>query len=221
MTQAAVKKGILSVQAAEKLDEQAALALIFQSEVSTSPIVTDISGRGLGMAIVREKIGKLGGQISVETHLREGTSFRIVVPLTLATFRGVFVEAAGRTFVIPTTSVERVARIKRNELRTIEGKEAIILDGRPIAFVYLDTLLHLPRKTAHRGEEDTLLTLILGSADKRIVCCVDEVENEQEVLFKSLGSFLISGTKRSRSNCLGVREGHSHPPCSGPPQVYE
>jgi len=165
--------------------------------------VTDISGRGLGMAIVREKIEKLGGKISVETHLREGTSFRIVVPLTLATFRGVFVEAAGRTFVIPTTSVERVTRIKRNDLKTIEGQEAVILDGRPISFVHLDTLLHLPRKTARRGEEETLLTLILGSADKRIACCVDEVENEQEVLFKSLGAFLSHVPNVAGATVLG------------------
>ena len=203
VAQAAVKKGYLSAQAAEALDEQAALALIFQSEISTSPIVTDISGRGLGMAIVREKIEKLGGQISVETHLREGTSFRIVVPLTLATFRGVFVEAAGHTFVIPTTSIERVARIKRGDIKTIEGKETIFLDGRPIAFVNLDMLLQLPRKRSQHADEDGQLALILGSAEKRIACCVDEVENEQEVLFKGLGTFLSQVPNVAGATVLG------------------
>lgn len=203
VAQAAVKKGILSAEAAEQLDEQAALALIFQSEVSTSPIVTDISGRGLGMAIVREKIEKLGGQISVETHLHEGTSFRIIVPLTLATFRGVFVETAGRTFVIPTTSIDRVTRIKRSELKTIEGKEAVIIDGRPIAFLHLDTLLQLPYKTVRPTEEDTFLAVILGAAEKRIACCVDEVENEQEVLFKSLGTFLSHVPNVAGATVLG------------------
>jgi two-component system, chemotaxis family, sensor kinase CheA len=203
VTAAAVKKGFLSAEAAEKLDEQAALALIFQSEVSTSPIVTDISGRGLGMAIVREKIEKLGGQISMETHLQEGTSFRIVVPLTLATFRGVFVETAGRTFVIPTTSIERVARIKRSDVKAIDGKEAFFLEGRPIAFVYLDALLQLPRATVRRADEDTLLTVILSVADKRVACCVDEVENEQEVLFKSLGAFLSPVPNVAGATVLG------------------
>ena len=203
VAQAAIKKGLLSAQAAEALDEQAALALIFQSEVSTSPIVTDISGRGLGMAIVREKIEKLGGQISVETHLHEGTSFRIVVPLTLATFRGVFVESAGRTFVIPTTSIERVARVKRSEIKRIEGKETIILDGRPIALVNLDTLLQLPHKRLQDAGEDTLLMLILGSAEKRVACCVDEVENEQEVLFKGLGAFLSQVPNVAGATVLG------------------
>lgn len=202
VTQAAVKKGLLSAQAADALDEQAALGLIFQSEVSTSPIVTDISGRGLGMAIVREKIEKLGGQISVETQLKEGTSFRILVPLTLATFRGVFVETAGRTFVIPTTSVERVARIKRSEIKTVEGKETLAIDGRPVALVHLDTLLGLPRKNVQQSEE-ILLTLILGTGDKRIACRVDEIENEQEVLFKSLGSFLSHVPNVAGATVLG------------------
>jgi two-component system chemotaxis sensor kinase CheA len=203
VTHAAVKKGLLSAQAAEALDEQAALALIFQSEVSTSPIVTDISGRGLGMAIVREKIEKLGGQISVETQLREGTSFRILVPLTLATFRGVFVEVVGRTFVIPTTNVERVTRIKRSEVKSIEGKETLILDGRPVALVHLDALLGLPHKNTQQHGEEILLTLILSAGDKRIACRVDEIDNEQEVLFKSLGSFLAHVPNVAGATVLG------------------
>lgn len=203
VVQAAVKKGLLSAQAKDTLDEQAALALIFQSEISTSLMVTDISGRGLGMAIVREKIEKLGGQISVETHVHEGTSFRIVVPLTLATFRGVFVETAGRTFVIPTTSIERVVRLKQSEIKTIEGKGAIFLDGRPIAFVGLDALLQLPRGSMQRTDEDVRLALILGVADKRIACGVEEVENEQEVLFKGLGAFLSQVPNVAGATVLG------------------
>ncbi|MGE0823890.1 MAG: Hpt domain-containing protein [Candidatus Binatia bacterium] len=189
--QAAVKKGLISAKAAENLDEKETLALIFQSEVSTSPIVTDISGRGLGMAIVREKIEKLGGHISVETDLHVGTSFRIVLPLTLATFRGVFIETAGQSFVLPTTSIDRVVRVKRSAIKTIENRDTIVLDERPVPVVYLDAILGLPqRKQRHTENDDLILTLILGSADKRIACCVDEIANEQEVLFKSLGTFL-------------------------------
>jgi len=200
--QSAVKQGILSPEIAETIDEQAALALIFQSEVSTSPIVTDISGRGLGMAIVREKIEKLGGQISVETHCREGTSFRIILPLTLATFRGVFVQAGEYTFAIPTTNVERVIRIKRNEIKTVENKETILFKGRPIALTHLDEILQFSRK-ARREEENPLLALVLGSAEKRIACCVDEVLHEQEVLFKSLGAYLTRVPNIAGATILG------------------
>lgn len=201
--QAVVKRGLLSPKAVETIDEQAALALIFQSEVSTSPIVTDISGRGLGMAIVREKIEKLGGQITIETHLHEGTSFRIILPLTLATFRGVFVQARDHIFVIPTTSVERVVRIKRNEVKTVENKETVLLDGRPIALTHLDEMLQLPRKARREEDEESVLGLVLGSAEKRIVCCVDKVLHEQEVLFKSLGAYLAQVPNFAGATVLG------------------
>ena len=203
VVRAAMKKGYLSAQAKDALDEQAALALIFQSEISTSLMVTDISGRGLGMAIAREKIEKLGGQISVETHLHEGTSFRIVVPLTLATFRGVFVETVGRTFVIPTTSIERVVRIKQSEIKVTNGKDTVFLDGRPLAFVGLNTLLQLPRRSIQRTDEDIRLALILSAGDKRIACEVDEVEDEQEVLFKGLGAFLSQVPNVAGATVLG------------------
>jgi len=203
VVQAAMKKGYLSAQAKDTLDGHAALDLIFQSEISTSLMVTDISGRGLGMAIVREKIEKLGGQISVETHLHEGTSFRIVVPLTLATFRGVFVETVGRTFVIPTTSIERVVLIKQSEIKEINGKDTVFLDGRPLAFVGLNTLLQLPRKNTQRTDEDIRLALILGAGDKRIACEVDEVKDEQEVLLKGLGAFLSQVPNVAGATVLG------------------
>ena len=208
--QAAVKKGLLTAQAVDALDEQAAIDLIFRSEVTTSPIVTDISGRGLGMAIVREKVENLGGQLSVETHLHQGTTFRIVLPLTLATFRSVFVRAADAIFAVPTTHIERVVRLEPHEIITLEGKHAILLDGQPIAFVSLDELLQLPRKKQPKTQETTVgVALILEAAETRIACGVDEVLNEQEVLFKQLGMYLAQVPNVAGATVLG--SGHVVP----------
>jgi two-component system chemotaxis sensor kinase CheA len=201
--QAAVKKGLLSAQAADTLDEQAAIDLIFRSEVSTSPIVTDVSGRGLGMAIVREKVETLGGQITVETRLHQGTTFRIVLPLTLATFRGVFVRVADSTFAVPTTHVERVVRIEPHQIITIEGKQAMLLDGKPIALASLDDILQLPRKKQLEAKDTTRIALVLGSADKYLACRVDEILNEQEVLFKQLGLYLAQIPNIAGATVLG------------------
>jgi two-component system chemotaxis sensor kinase CheA len=99
---AAVKAGILSEGEARDLDEQQALSLIYYSGVSTSAIITDVSGRGLGLAITKEKLEKLGGTMSIETQPDAGTSFRILLPLSLSAFRGVLVRAGGQTFVVPT-----------------------------------------------------------------------------------------------------------------------
>ena len=143
--EAALKHGLISAADAGQLSDERALALIFQSEVSTSPIITEISGRGLGLAIVREKTEKLGGRVSVETHLHAGTTFRIILPLTLATFRGILVDAADQIFVIPLTHVERVARIKAEAIKTVENRETIALNGCAVSLARLAGVLELPR----------------------------------------------------------------------------
>ena len=200
---AAVQRGVISAQEAETLDEQAALALIFQSDVSTSPIVTDLSGRGLGMAIVREKVEKLGGQISIDTTLQEGTTFRILLPLTLATFRGINVQAGGQTFVIPTANVERIVRIRQDEIKTVEDKETFLLQGQPVALTHLDAVLGLPRKEKASAERGFQLALVLGTGEKRLAFCVDAILTEQEALFKSLGSYLPAVRNVAGATVLG------------------
>lgn len=187
---AAVKHGIVSQEEANKLNEQESLWLIFQSGVTTSPIITDISGRGLGLAIVYEKVQKLGGEVFVETTPNMGVTCRILVPLTLATFRGVLVRAGQGVFVVPTANVEQVVRVKKDEIKTVENREAIELDGRAVPLVWLEDALELPRES--KGEDDSqfILAFVVDSDENRIAFGVDEVLNEQEVLVKSLGENL-------------------------------
>lgn len=183
---AAVKRGVISQEYASKLSEQEALSLIFQSGVSTSPIITEISGRGLGLAIVREKVEKLNGVVSFETQADTGTTFRIVVPLTLATFRGLLVQVNECLFVLPATNVERAVRIKKEGIKTVEARETISLNGQVISLVRLGDVLELPVKTKSTPDE-TVQVVVLGSAEKRIAFTVDEVIHEQEVMVKILG----------------------------------
>ncbi len=187
---AAVKKGVLTEQEANVIDERTALGLIFQSDVSTSATVTDLSGRGLGMAIVREKVERLGGQIWVETTPGEGTRFRILLPLTLATFRGFFVETRGSMFVIPTINVERVVRIRPADIKLIEDVETVTLNDRPVGLAYLHNVLDIPTHEQVDPTAGFLRGLVLTSSDRRVLFCVDHIVNEQEVLFKNLGTYL-------------------------------
>jgi two-component system chemotaxis sensor kinase CheA len=175
--------------------------LIFQSAVSTSPIVTELSGRGLGMAIVREKVEKLNGKISVETIQYVGSTFRILLPLTLATFRGVLVEAAGQVFVVPTIQVERVVRVERENIKTVQNKETICLNGRILPLVSLaETLELLPRSSEVAA---FIPILILSTADKVMAFQVDAVLREQEVLVKSLGKQLVRVRNVAAATVLG------------------
>ncbi len=168
-----------------------ALALVFQSGVSTSPIITDVSGRGLGLAIVREKVEQLGGTIALESHPGAGTSFRIVLPLTLATFRGVLVRAGGQVFVIPATAVERVARVAETDIRTVENRATIPLGGQAVALVRLSDALEMPRKPVADDPAGHVQALVLGAGPARMAFQVDEVLGAQEVLVKPLGPQLV------------------------------
>ena len=199
---AAVKSGVLDGAEAAHLGEAAALALIFQSGISTSPIVTEISGRGLGMAIVREKVEKLGGQIAIETQPRAGTTFRILLPVTLATFKGILVDAGGQTFVVPTASVERIARVKRSEIATVESRETICLDGQVVGFAWLADVLELPRRG--REDEQDVEALVLGAtAAHRIAFGIEALHHEQEVLVKPLGKPLVRVRNIAAATVLG------------------
>ncbi len=139
------------------------LLLVFRSGVTTSPIITDISGRGLGLAIVREKVEKLNGAVSIDTRPDNGTSFTMVVPLTLATFRGVLVSVGGHLFVLPSANVEKVARVRKEEIQTVENRESLSLNGQAVSLVGLGAVLEL-ETTAGRalGEDPYLQIVVLG-----------------------------------------------------------
>jgi two-component system chemotaxis sensor kinase CheA len=186
----AVRQGLLSAERAGQLDERESLALIFLSGVSTSRMLTEVSGRGLGMAIVREKVERLGGQISIQTQVGRGTSFRLLLPLTMATFRGLVVRAGDQSFIIPTAQVERVVRVRADAVRHAAGQPLIELDGAALSLVWLEQVLQLPAKPS-RAPLNVVTAVVLGSGDQRIAYAVTEVLQEQEVLIKSLGPPLV------------------------------
>ncbi|MHB8724040.1 MAG: hybrid sensor histidine kinase/response regulator [Casimicrobiaceae bacterium] len=184
--ESAVKHGLVSAGDAGRLGEAEAQALIFRSEVSTSPIISQLSGRGLGLAIVREKAEKLGGEVSVESHPGRGTAFRIIMPMTRATSRGILVEAAGRLLVVPTAQVDRVARARPDDIQTVEGRETISIDGRAVVLVQLANVLELPPAERMDAPAAGAPVIILGDGDQRVAFAVDAVLDEQEVLVKPL-----------------------------------
>ncbi|MCG3147877.1 MAG: Sensor histidine kinase RcsC [Verrucomicrobiae bacterium] len=200
---AAVKHGLVSAADARQLDEPAALALMFLSGVSTTPIITKISGRGLGLAIVREKAENLGGRVAVQTQAGKGTTFRILLPLTLATFRGTLVQAAGQTFVIPTTNVERVGRVRVAEIKTVENNETIAMDGKTVALVRLAPVLELPANSALTDEPVWLTFVVVTAGEKRIAFGVEAVLRAQEVLVKSLRKPLVRVRNIAGATVLG------------------
>jgi two-component system chemotaxis sensor kinase CheA len=203
---AAARRGVAAPDAAEQDNDAAALALVFETDVSTSPMITQLSGRGLGLAIVREKAEKLGGRVGIESRRGAGTTIRMTVPLTLATFRGVLIECAQRFFVVPTVQVERVMRFRPQEVQTVEGRRTLAVNGRAVALVDLGEVLQLPAVARAAKRTEATPVLILGGGDQRVAFAVDAVRDEREVLVKRFGKPLSRVRNIAGATVLGSGE---------------
>jgi two-component system, chemotaxis family, sensor kinase CheA len=203
---AAIQRGLLTSEAAQRLTDEAAAALVFEADLSTSPMITQVSGRGLGLAIVREKAEKLGGRVAIEARKGAGTRIRVTLPLTLATFRGVVIHSGRRSFVVPTSQVERVARFKREDVRTVEGRDTITLDGRAVALASLADVLSLPPARPGEALPTAAPALIIGSGEHRLAIEVDAVVDEREVLVKRFAKPLVRVRNIAGATVLGNGE---------------
>ncbi|MHB1024282.1 MAG: hybrid sensor histidine kinase/response regulator [Desulfobacteria bacterium] len=199
----AVKAGILSPEEAASLADGETIPLVFRSGVSTSPIITEVSGRGLGLAIVREKVEALGGSVSIDSVSGKGSTLRILLPVTLATFRGILVRADGHAFILPTMNVERVLRVKREEIGTAENREAITYGREALSLVHLGDVLELPQGGGGDGASPFTKAVILSHGGKRIAFAVDEIGGEQEVLLKGFRKPLRRVRNVSGATILG------------------
>lgn len=199
---AAVRSGALSAHDVAQLDESAAQALVFRSALSTGATVTPLSGRGLGLAIVQEHAQRLGGDVQVESTRGQGTRFRIVVPAVRATFRGILCEAAGRQFLLPASMVERVADLKPEALRSVEGREAVCIGERVLALVSLADVLELPEAVPRRPGTGVQV-VVIGTGDQAVAFAVDAVLEEREVLVKPLRRPLLRVRNVAAAAVLG------------------
>ncbi len=183
----AISLGLLSEKEASAQTEQETLKLIFQPEVSTSSIITEISGRGIGLEIVAEKVDSLGGQISIETFPGKGTTFKIVLPLTLTTFRGLLLKISDTLFIIPSNNVKKVIHLKNENLKSVEGRQILSLDEVPIAYLSLNDILQIAGKKPVKNHN---YAIIIKSGDNIVALGIDEAISEQEMLVKPFGPHL-------------------------------
>lgn len=186
----AIKQGIISNEEVTNLSHNDILMLIFQSGVSTQNKVTELSGRGLGMSIIREKIEKVGGKISVHSQEHLGTTIKVTLPLTLATFKGILVKISKENFIVPTSNLEKIITVQAEDIKKIENRETILYGNQVISLFWLSDILGLER-TAQKKEEDKCLALVLSSVDRVMAFVVDEIVNESEILVKQFSRPLV------------------------------
>jgi len=201
---AAVRCGVASPEEVEALTDEQAQRLVYASGLTTSPMITDLSGHGLGLAIVRERVEGLGGELRLTSRVNAGTTVSMLLPATVASFRGLLVGAGGLLFLLPIDAIERSVRVDPRDVRMAEGRETILHGDEPVALAPLATLLGLPRPEepsslgdsargreplASKGPEggrDRLHCVVLRSGPDTLAVAVAEVLGEREVLVKPL-----------------------------------
>jgi len=185
----AISKGFITAERAKELSKQEAYNLIFHPGFSTAEVVTNVSGRGVGMDVVKTNVAKLRGTISVESEVDKGTKIILRLPLTLAIISGMIVKACNQTLVIPLHSVIEVIRVNKNQIETVRGKEVINLRDSILPIIGLEELID-NRENGHKKETEWQYIVEVGVAEKRFGIKVDDLVGQQEVVIKSLGNYL-------------------------------
>ncbi len=155
----AVEKGMISEDEANSLDDADAVRLIFLPGFSTAEVVTDVSGRGVGMDVVRSKIETLGGHVDVETKIDEGSVFKIKLPLTLAIIQALLVKVQEEMYAIPLGSIDSTINITQEDIKTVRNKEVIVLRGQIIPIIRLGDILNVPR--VHEADSDDIFVVVV------------------------------------------------------------
>ncbi|MBQ1855308.1 MAG: chemotaxis protein CheA [Anaerovibrio sp.] len=188
----AVEKGMITREEADALPDADAVRLIFLPGFSTAEVITDVSGRGVGMDVVRSKIESLGGNVDVETKIDEGSVFKIKLPLTLAIIQAMLVKVQNEMYAIPLGSIDSTINITPDDIKTVQNKEVIVLRGEIIPIARLGEVLSVP-KGEDTNEED-IFVVVVHVGDHKMGIVVDNLIGQQEIVIKTLGK-LLSGLK--------------------------
>jgi two-component system chemotaxis sensor kinase CheA len=198
----ALKQGIIKPEEAARLTDQEALNLIFESGFSTAAEVTEVSGRGVGMDVVRSVLDKLKGTVHISTQKSRGTTFQLRAPLTLASIQTLLFRVGGRLFAVPLSSVVEISRINEREIHRIDQREVLRLRDQILTLVRLEHLGRLrsidtePKKKKH-------FVIVIGAAEKRFGLVVDSMVGEEELVIKALPSDIVTSDLVSGASILG------------------
>jgi Chemotaxis protein histidine kinase and related kinases len=200
LRQKAIQKGLISTEEAAALTEAQSIDLMFLAGLSTSEKVTELSGRGVGLDIVKTNIQRINGSVQAETWLGQGTQFQIVLPLTLAIVPSLLVKIQQATFAIPMVMISETVRLENSEIKSIWQKPVILLRGSVLTLIHLSDVFNMPRKDEER---QYLFAVVIKSGKERVGLIVDSLIGEEEVVVKPLGSFVGDIPGISSATILG------------------
>lgn len=183
----AIERGTITAEQGENMSDKEIIDLLFLPSFSTAKVVSDVSGRGVGLDVVKSKIEALGGDVSVKTKLGEGSTFSIRLPLTLAIIQALMVSVGGEKYAISLGTIQTIENISSSEIKFVENKEVIHLRGSVIPLVRLDKILGVE---SQKESEDNLIVAIVKKGDALAGLVVDDLLGQQEIVIKSLGKYI-------------------------------
>ncbi|MBO5242063.1 MAG: chemotaxis protein CheA [Lachnospiraceae bacterium] len=199
----AIARGAITEEQAENMSDKDIIGLLFLPSFSTAKQVTDVSGRGVGLDVVKSKIESLSGEVDVRTKLGEGSTFIIRLPLTLAIIQALMVEVGGEKYAISLGSIQTLEDVDPNEIEHVQAKEVINLRGTVIPLIRLNEVLD---NESTKSPDENLLVIIVKKGDKLAGLVVDEVMGQQEIVIKSLGKYINKQKIISGATILGDGE---------------
>ncbi len=183
----AIEKGTITEEQAETMTDKDVIDLLFRPSFSTAAVVSDVSGRGVGLDVVKTKIESLGGDIEVKTKIGEGSNFIIRLPLTLAIIQALMVELGTEKYAIPLGSIQTIEDVGINEIKYVQTREVINLRGSVIPLIRLHTVLDAPTREV---QPESLTVVIVTKGEKQAGLVVDNLIGQQEIVIKPLGKYI-------------------------------
>ncbi len=201
-----IEKGTITPEQAEVMTDKDVIDLLFKPSFSTAKVVSDVSGRGVGLDVVKTKIEALGGDIDVDTKLGEGSCFRIRLPLTLAIIQALMVELGNEKYAISLETIQTIEDISIDDIKYVQSKEVIHLRGSVIPIIRLDSILDIEPVEKEENEDNNLTVVIISKGEKLAGLVVDRLIGQQEIVIKSLGKYISNSKIISGATILGDGE---------------
>ena len=199
----AIDRGVITPEQAENMNEKEIIDLLFSAGFSTAKEVSDVSGRGVGLDVVKSKIEALSGEVEVKSKLGEGSTWIIRLPLTLAIIQALMVDIGEEKYAISLGSIQTIEDISVSDVKLVQNKEVINLRGTVIPLIRLNEILDIPSK---KDSQDNLIVVIVKKGDKLAGLVVDELIGQQEIVIKSMGKYINKCKIISGATILGDGE---------------
>lgn len=196
-----IEKELITEEEARKISDDEAVRLLFEAGFSTSKEISDVSGRGVGLDVVRSKIESINGYVEVDTELGKGTKFIIRIPLTLAIIQALMVSLQDEIFAIPLSSVAEITTINHDIINNIQGQEVIVYRDHTIPIIKLHEILDI--EPVEDDDKDECIVVIVNKGDRQAGLLIDDLIGQQEIVIKSLGRYLNDVRYLSGATILG------------------